>query len=35
MQNVMPGIRAKVIVDDEAQSILPLLNLNTQQGGQP
>ena len=30
MQNVMPSIRAKVIVDDGAQSILPLLNLNTQ-----
>ena len=30
MQDVMPNIRAKVIVDDDAQSILPLLNLNTQ-----
>ena len=35
MQGVMPSIRAKVIVDDEAQSILPLLNLGTTQGGQP
>jgi membrane protease subunit HflK len=31
MQNVMPGIKSKIIVDDKAQSILPLLNLNPQQ----
>ncbi len=31
MQNVMPGINSKIIVDDKAQSILPLLNLNPQQ----
>jgi membrane protease subunit HflK len=35
MQDVMPGIRAKVIVDEQARSILPLLNLNTQKGKQP
>lgn len=35
MQDVMPGLRSKVIVDSEAQSILPLLNLNAPQGGRP
>lgn len=30
LQDVMPGIRSKIIVDDQARSILPLLNLNTQ-----
>jgi len=35
MQEVMPGIRAKIIVDDQARSILPLLNLGAQTGGQP
>ena len=33
MQAVLPGIQAKVIVDDQARSILPLLNLNAQKGG--
>ena len=28
-QDVMPGIRPRIIVDDEARSILPLLNLDT------
>ena len=32
MQAVLPGIQAKVIVDDQASSILPLLNLNAQKG---
>jgi membrane protease subunit HflK len=35
MQDVMPGIRAKVIVDDQARSVLPLLNLNSQKGDRP
>ena len=29
LQDVLPGIRSKVIVDDKARSILPLLNLNS------
>ena len=32
LQNVLPGIRSKVIVDERARSVLPLLNLNTQRG---
>ena len=35
LQEVMPGIRSKVIVDEEARSILPLLNLDNQKGVQP
>jgi modulator of FtsH protease HflK len=35
MQAVMPGIRAKIIVDDQARGLLPLLNLNAQQGRKP
>ena len=35
MQEVMPGIRGKIIVDEQTHSILPLLNLNTQQGEKP
>jgi membrane protease subunit HflK len=34
MQEVMPGIRSKIIVDEQTRSILPLLNLNAQQGEQ-
>jgi membrane protease subunit HflK len=34
MQAVLPGIQAKIIVDDETRSILPLLNLNAQKGDQ-
>jgi membrane protease subunit HflK len=30
MQDIMPGIRYKIIVDEEMSSILPLLNLNSQ-----
>jgi membrane protease subunit HflK len=33
MQEVMPGIRSKIIVDEQTRSILPLLNLNAQKGG--
>ncbi len=32
MQEVMPDIRAKIIVDEQTRSILPLLNLNAEQG---
>ncbi|MGB5472187.1 MAG: FtsH protease activity modulator HflK [Gammaproteobacteria bacterium] len=35
LQDVMPGIRSKIIVDDEARSILPLLNLDTRTAVQP
>jgi membrane protease subunit HflK len=35
MQEVMPDIRAKIIVDEQTRSILPLLNLNAQQGDKP
>ena len=31
MQEVMPGIRSKIIVDEQTSSILPLLNLNSPQ----
>lgn len=30
MQNVMPSIQSKILVDDEMRSLLPLLNLDTQ-----
>ncbi len=32
MQDVMPGIRSKIIVDEQTSSILPLLNLDSQNG---
>ncbi len=35
LQDVMPGLRAKIIVDDQARSILPLLNLDTRKETQP
>ena len=35
MQDVMPGIRSKIIVDEKTSSILPLLNLSSQKGNQP
>lgn len=35
MQSVLPDIQQKIIVDDQAQSILPLLNLNGQKGVKP
>jgi membrane protease subunit HflK len=34
MQDVMPGIQAKILVDDEMNGLLPLLNLDIQKGGQ-
>jgi membrane protease subunit HflK len=35
LQDVMPGIRSKIIVDDRTRSILPLLNLDSQKGERP
>ncbi len=35
LQEVMPGIRSKIIVDEQTQGILPLLNLDAQTGEQP
>jgi hypothetical protein len=31
----MPGIRSKIIVDEQTRSILPLLNLDSQKGERP
>jgi membrane protease subunit HflK len=35
MQAILPGIRSKIIVDDDTRNILPLLNLDTQNGDRP
>jgi len=35
LQAVMPGIRSKIIVDEQTRSILPLLNLDSQKGDRP
>jgi membrane protease subunit HflK len=35
LQDVMPSIRSKVIVDEQTRSILPLLNLGVQNGERP
>jgi membrane protease subunit HflK len=35
LQEVMPGIRSKIIIDEQARSILPLLNLGNRKGAQP
>ena len=35
LQDVMPGIRSKIIVDEQTGSILPLLNLDSQTGDRP
>ncbi len=35
LQDVMPGIRSKIIVDEATRSILPLLNLDSQKREQP
>ena len=35
MQDVMPHIRSKIVVDDQAHGILPLLNLDPRQGDKP
>ncbi len=34
LQEVMPGIRSKIIVDEQTRSILPLLNLDSAEGRQ-
>ena len=35
LQDVMPGIRSKIIVDEQTRSILPLLNLDARKADQP
>jgi hypothetical protein len=35
LQDVMPGIRSKIIVDEQTRSILPLLNLDSPKGERP
>ena len=35
LQEVMPSIQSKIIVDEQTQGILPLLNLGIQKAGQP
>ena len=35
LQEIMPNIRSKIIVDEQTRSILPLLNLDSQRGGKP
>lgn len=35
LQDVLPDIRSKIIVDEQTRSILPLLNLDTQKGDRP
>ena len=35
LQDVMPGLRSKFIVDEQTRSILPLLNLDSPQGEKP
>jgi len=35
LQEVMPSIRSKIVVDDQMRGILPLLNLDAQQGAKP
>ena len=35
LQEVMPNIRSKIIVDEKTRSILPFLNLDSQKGDQP
>jgi modulator of FtsH protease HflK len=35
LQDVLPGIRSKIIIDEQTRNILPLLNLDNQKAGQP
>ena len=35
LQEVLPGIRSKIILDEQTRSILPLLNLDPQKGDRP
>ena len=32
LQEVLPALRSKIVIDERARSVLPLLNLNTQKG---
>lgn len=32
LQDIMPGVRSKIIIDEQTRSILPLLNLDSQNG---
>jgi membrane protease subunit HflK len=35
LQEVMPGIRSKIVVDEQMRGVLPLLNLDSQKGAKP
>lgn len=35
LQDVLPGIRSKIIIDEQTRSLLPLLNLDAQNGERP
>jgi membrane protease subunit HflK len=35
LQEVLPGIRSKIIIDERTRSVLPFLNLDSQKGDQP
>jgi membrane protease subunit HflK len=35
LQDILPGLRSKVIVDEHASNVLPLLSLTTEQGDRP
>jgi membrane protease subunit HflK len=35
LQDVMPGLRSKIIVDEQTRGILPFLNLDSQKGDRP
>jgi membrane protease subunit HflK len=35
MQEILPGIDSKIIIDEQSRSILPLLNLDSIKGGKP
>jgi modulator of FtsH protease HflK len=35
LQEVMPAIRSKIIIDQQTRNILPFLNLDAQLGDQP
>ncbi len=35
LQDVMPRLHSKIIIDEQARSILPLLNLDSRKGAQP
>jgi membrane protease subunit HflK len=35
LQDVLPGIHSKIIVDEQTRSILPLMNLDTPKGARP